>query len=338
MAMVTLYQRSNGIWYVSFIKNGKRYQRSTKAATKKKALQFLATVDFDHSTNRSVGLQSFIQDFLGWSAVNKAAKSLENDRRALTWLLKLIGNKRLDKITIADIERFKSARLQVASPTTVNIDLRTCKAAFYVAVKWELLKVNVFSKVPQMRVATQARVYLIEDEVAMLLSGIAENWFRDLVMFALNTGMRRGEIVNLRWVDVDMDRRVIRIVNQETFTVKGGKGRVIPMNDTVYGILCNRLSISSHVFTNQAGGKLYDNYIQHRFKKYIRRLGLNPNLHFHHLRHTFATSLVKQGVPIYEVQHLLGHANVTTTQIYSHMSVEDLRSAVGVLDKLASAG
>ena len=336
--MVTLYQRTNGIWYVSFIKNGKRYQRSTKAATKKKALQFLATVDFDQNTIRSVGLQSFIQDFLGWSAVNKAAKSLENDRRALTWLLKLIGNKRLDKITIADIERFKSARLQVASPTTVNIDLRTCKAAFYVAIRWELLNANPFSKVPQCRIPQHDPVHLTNSETAVLLDGIQEEWFHDLVIFTLNTGMRRGEIINLRWVDVDLEHRLIRIVNQEHFTVKGGRGRTIPMNDTVYTILQNRLSIGSYVFTNQAGGKLYDNYIQHRFKKYIRRLGLNPNLHFHHLRHTFATSLVKQGVPIYEVQHLLGHANVTTTQIYSHMSVEDLRSAVGVLDKLASAG
>jgi len=179
---------------------------------------------------------------------------------------------------------------------------------------------------------------LTNSETAVLLDGIQEEWFHDLVIFTLNTGMRRGEIINLRWVDVDLEHRLIRIVNQEHFTVKGGRGRTIPMNDTVYTILQNRLSIGSYVFTNQAGGKLYDNYIQHRFKKYIRRLGLNPNLHFHHLRHTFATSLVKQGVPIYEVQHLLGHANVTTTQIYSHMSVEDLRSAVGVLDKLASAG
>jgi len=137
---------------------------------------------------------------------------------------------------------------------------------------------------------------------------------------------------------VDMDRRVIRIVNQETFTVKGGRGRTIPMNDTVYGILCDRLSIGSYVFTNQSGEKLYDNYVQHRYKLYIRRLGLKNNLHFHHLRHTFATSLVKRGVPIYEVQQLLGHVNVATTQIYSHMSVEDLRSAVCALDKLASAG
>jgi len=333
--MIKLYQRNNGIWYVSFHKDGKRIQKSTKTTSKQKAYQFASSINQDEYGIRPKRLQSFITDFHAWSKVNKAAKSVANDIRALSWLLQSVGDKHLDKITVADIERFKGDRLKKASFTTVNIDLRTCKAAFFVALKWGLLKTNPFTKVSQLRQPRLDPIHLTEVDKSILLNGIHEDWFHDLVLFALNTGMRRGEIINLRWVDVDMDKRMIHVTNQEHFTVKGGKGRVIPMNETTYRILQNRMSSGCYVFTNQNGSRLYANYIQHRFKKYVRRLGLDSKLHFHHLRHTFASSLVRQGVPIYEIQHLLGHASVITTQVYAHVGVEELRHAVCRLDKSA---
>ncbi|MBN2356710.1 tyrosine-type recombinase/integrase [candidate division KSB1 bacterium] len=156
----------------------------------------------------------------------------------------------LDKITIADIERFKVHRLQVVCPTTVNIDLRTCRATFYVAKQWGLLTNNPLTNVQQLKIARLDPVCLTGTDQITLLEGICEAWLCELALFALNTGMRRGEVINLRWVDVDMDQRMIRVPDQEHFTIKDDKGRVIPMNDPVYGILHNRFSIGGYFFTN----------------------------------------------------------------------------------------
>ncbi|MBN1186107.1 MAG: tyrosine-type recombinase/integrase, partial [Bacteroidales bacterium] len=116
--------------------------------------------------------------------------------------------------------------------------------------------------------------------------------------------------------------------------VKGGIGRTIPMNATVYDLLSSKLPTCEYVLTNANGKKLYPNYMRERFKQYVLKAGLNPKLHFHHLRHTFATLLVQDGTPIYELKELLGHKDVKTTQIYSHMEVDTLRGAVARLDRM----
>lgn len=86
-------------------------------------------------------------------------------------------------------------------------------------------------------------------------------------------------------------------------------------------------SLSDHVFTLK-GRRISEDWLTHRFKSYIRKAGLNPRLHFHSLRHTFATWLVQEGVSIYEVQKLLGHSSISVTQVYSHLPASELHGAV----------
>ena len=106
--MVSLYKRKNGYWYVSYYINSVRVQRTTNAKTKKEAVTFLAKLKELDKLSKSVYLSYFIQEFIEYSKVNKSPKTVVNDLRALTWLLKIIGNKKLNQITIADIERFKA--------------------------------------------------------------------------------------------------------------------------------------------------------------------------------------------------------------------------------------
>ncbi|MBN2589214.1 MAG: tyrosine-type recombinase/integrase [Sedimentisphaerales bacterium] len=115
---------------------------------------------------------------------------------------------------------------------------------------------------------------------------------------------------------------------------KGGEGRTIPINDTVYNMLVNKERLCESVLTGASGRQTYADYLIGRFKQYILKAGLNPKLHFHYLRHTFATLLVQDGTPIYELKELLGHKDVKTTQIYSHMEVDTLRGAVARLDRM----
>ncbi|HOX87438.1 MAG TPA: site-specific integrase [bacterium] len=335
MRNVNLYQRANGIWYFSFYRNGKRCQRSTQTTSRKQALHYLAQLNLKRVTNGRIYLQEFIRQFAEYSQMQKASKSTENDLRALNWLLQIVGNKRLDLIGVPEIEYFKQKRLERVSRTTINIDLRTCKAAFMIARTWGYISDNPFQHVQQLRLPEKQRLYLTEEEIALLLQAIREEWLRDAVVFALNTGMRRGELIHCKWKHVDLEQRLIHVVNQDNFTVKGGKSRVIPMNETVADLLSSRMPVCEYVLTSVHGRQLYPRYLRERFKDYVRELRLNPALHFHHLRHTFATRLVQRGVPIYEVKTLLGHSSVNTTQIYIQMDLQKLAGAVRRLDSQA---
>jgi integrase len=157
-----------------------------------------------------------------------------------------------------------------------------------------------------------------------------------LVVFAVMTGMRRGELLNLTWKDVDFERRLLTIHSGEGFRTKGGKRRSVPMSQAVYQLLLTRAQRSIGLPTCLASryvfalnGKRIDGvYVCHKFKRYVREAGLNERLHFHSLRHTFATWLVQEGVSIYEVQKLLGHSNISVTQVYSHLAASELHGAV----------
>lgn len=331
---MNLWKRSTGVWYILYYQDGIRHQHSTKTKNHRKALVYLSNFEKHINKPTNITLSAFIERLLKYSQVNKSAKSAENGKRALNWFFNINGNKALTAITVGDVEYFKAIRLKTVSKTTVNIDLRTCRAAMNVAVKWGYLEANPFTHAPQRRLPEKERAYLTSGEIKQLLQAINQSWLYNIVVFALNTGMRRGEIINLLWTDVDVNKRIIDIRNNDYFHVKGGKNRKIPINETVSQLLPELHQNSKYVFPNQSKDRICPRYLTRRFKLMILRAGLNSEIHFHHLRHTFATMMIQRGVPIYEVQQLLGHSRVTTTQIYSHLGVDDLRASVEVVSKL----
>ena len=162
-----------------------------------------------------------------------------------------------------------------------------------------------------------------------MISNIKEEWFKDIVFTAAMTGMRRGEILHLRWNDIDLKNRIILIQSHGKLRTKCGKKRIIPMNNNVHSLFT---SLAEHkkgefVFTLD-GERIDERMVTMKFKRLIKKLELNSKLHFHSLRHTFASWLVQDGASIYEVQKLLGHSNINVTQIYSHLAAESLHKTV----------
>jgi site-specific recombinase XerD len=121
------------------------------------------------------------------------------------------------------------------------------------------------------------------------------------------------------------------IQNKEAFQTKSKRNRVVPLNETLLPVLMQRqkdaVSETGYVF-HKKGMKLKENFVSKTFKRYVRLSGLNPALHFHSLRHSFATWLIQDGVSIYAIKELLGHADVKTTQVYSHLAGSDLHREV----------
>lgn len=219
---------------------------------------------------------------------------------------------------------------EAVSPVTVNVELRALRSILNVALRWKLIDADPFAGVQLMKVPDVPPVFLTKEDFQKLGNVVKDTWLREVIVFAVLTGMRRGEIVNLMWQDVDLSRRVIFIQSSPTFRTKHGKRRTIPMGDAVCCLLMTKFNSnlpSEYVFTFD-GRKIAESWISHRFKHFVRKADLPAGLHFHSLRHTFASWLVQNGASLFEVQKLLGHASSDMTQIYSHLLPERMHQTV----------
>jgi len=198
------------------------------------------------------------------------------------------------------------------------------------ATEWNLLVDNPFTGVKLLEVPETVERILKEDEENKLIAAcdkVRAPHLRPIVLVVLNTGMRKGEILSLGWSQVDLENRLISIINAKT---KSGK-RKIPTNETVFNLLSNLPRKSSLVFPShrKEGARFRDP--KKAFAKAVRIAGI-PHIRFHDLRHTFATRLVRGGVDLITIQHLLGHANIAMTARYAHSLADDKIAAVRRLD------
>lgn len=151
-------------------------------------------------------------------------------------------------------------------------------------------------------------------------------------MIALHTGMRLGEILNLRRRDLDFGSGLILVPDS-----KNGEPRHIPMDSTVTSLLAEypRHPCSELIFANKAGGKL--SAIRNSFRDACGRANLS-DLHVHDLRHSYASAWVMSGGDLYALQKLLGHKSIVMTQRYAHLSPEFKRAAVNRMDNIWRVG
>ncbi len=328
--MPSLFQRSNGVFYIAYSVDGKRRWKSTGKRQRNLAINVL--LKFDKLTAqpaKRVLLSEFAEDFLASATTNFSSGTIGIYRQTLASFVSIIGDLHLSAVTPKHIDIYKTERLKTLSPVTMNIELRTLRAAFYTAVRWKHLAENPFKNVPLIRIPEQQPTYLTKAEFRQLLSVISEQWFKDLITVAVYTGLRRAELLNMLWKDVDFQRNLIYIQSSADFKTKHGKRRSVPMNQDVVTILMKRFSNAAgeFVFSNR-GKRIQETSLTHKFKASILKAELNEELHFHSLRHTFATWLVQEGVSIYEVQKLLGHSSVKITEVYSHLASGELHESV----------
>jgi integrase len=175
--------------------------------------------------------------------------------------------------------------------------------------------------------------YFTKDDFKALLASVEDNDSKDLYICAVSTGMRQGELSALEWTSVDFVRKAIFVQNTETFTTKTKRNRVVPMSEQLSKVLAVRKeSATGALVFHKNGRRLTKDVMSKGFKAYVRKAELSEKLHFHSLRHTFATWLVQEGVSIYEVQKLLGHSSIGMTQKYAHLAGGELHSAVNKLE------
>ena len=164
--------------------------------------------------------------------------------------------------------------------------------------------------------------FLSKDEFKRLLSASAPH-LRPLIGMAVETGMRLEELLSLKWEQVDLDRREVRLT-----VTKSSKPRVIPLSDravaTVAASPC--IAASPYVFSNPQTGRRYRN-LRHSFRKACSRAGIS-DFRWHDLRHTFASWHVQSGTDLYRLSRILGHSTLQMSARYAHLATEHLHQAV----------
>lgn len=265
---------------------------------------------------------------LAWCEQNRPRTY--RDRKHLVRMLKrYVPDMPVDSVSQIAIERFKRERgVEGVRPATINRAVAMFKHFIGRAVTEGWVSDETARSVRSVAMLKEppGRVrYLSDDEARRLLEGLRPD-VRDIVVVAMFTGMRRGEILGLRKSAVDFDAKLIALTETKT-----NKARYIPIHECLVEILqraCDR-SPSEYVFATKAGRPL-THRVAALFRMTVRRLGIK-NLRFHDLRHDFATKLRRRGAGLDLIATLLGHTTLAMTQRYAHLGREDLMTAVGAL-------
>jgi integrase len=200
---------------------------------------------------------------------------------------------------------------------------------FTKAVEWEMVEEEVLKRVRKVKLLpddSKRLRYLSKEECQELINA-CEPHLRPIVITALNTGMRKSEILNLKWDNVDLKHGFILLDR-----TKNNERREIPINDTLRSTLQSiprRLDVP-YVFFDPVTGKPYQS-VKRSFATALRRAKIH-DFRFHDLRHTFASHLVMAGVDLTTVKELLGHKKLTMTLRYSHLVPSHKVKAVDILD------
>ncbi|MBF0466713.1 MAG: site-specific integrase [Nitrospirae bacterium] len=209
-------------------------------------------------------------------------------------------------------------------------ELELLRAALNIALReWEWIETNPFWKIKIDQPKGHKERWLTNQEEERLLS-VSPQWLSEFIVFALNTGMRREELLSLTWTRVDLQRMVVILIE-----TKNGENRTVPLNQLAFEVLQRKSiirNISDYVFPSQNGKKIIARNLLRAF--YVARTKANlQDVRIHDLRHTFASRLVQAGVDLYVVKELLGHKSFKMTSRYAHHNSESLRHGVDVLQK-----
>lgn len=351
-----LFKRGR-VWWMCFTINGEQIQRSTKARDKKLAEKIEAKVATQIAEGKwfekPIGADKTLSDLLDryineYSVPNKAPNTVKGDKSMVKDMKEFFGDKLLKNVTPSLISDYKAkCREEGLSAASINHRRTLLHRAFKLAVReWEWSQTNPVEKVSRDKVRNERDRWLTREEENRLIENcvlhptLKENktepryWLQEVVVFALNTGMRQDEILSLEWPNVDLFRKTVTVMRS-----KNGEKRTIPLNQKTFELLKEKAKVrhirSSYVFTSETGTKILRRNLLRAFYNVLERAKIE-DFRFHDLRHTFATRLAQAGVDIYKIAKLLGHKDIKMTQRYSHHYPESLRDGVEVLDKFTT--
>jgi integrase len=324
---VSLFKRGGVFWSYVWV-DGVRHAKSTQTANRRKA------EDIDNQHKDELRLKNTIcpdlapdmrfaelaARFLGTGS----SKAWHTER--LKVLLPYFGDFAIGKITKGAIRRYREERhsKKRLTETTVNRDVQCLRHLLYWAVDEGLLLANPIARIRLERERRTKKPVLSLAEEKLLLPAASPH-LREIATIALDTGMRRGEILHQIWEDVDFDRGLLTVTHSKT---PEGEAREIPLTQRVLTLLTEKRKESGLIFTFE-GKAIFS--LKTGWKAAIRRAGIRY-IRFHYLRHTFNTRLMELGVTREVRMALLGHTFGDTHESYEHVELPLKRQAIKKLD------
>lgn len=347
---MSVLKRKDGGWRIDIVirrgKNTVRIKRAAKGARNKgEAMEMERKLRRELETRSDPSAKApmfaeFADDFLETyaRANNKpsefASKKAILNQHLVPWFSEL----RLDELGDEDIEAYKAAKIELGlAAKTVNNHLAVLGKMGNTAVAWK--RTGFFPKVKLLKLPPQEFDFLTFDEAVALVKH-AGAW-AEMIIIALNTGLRMGELLGLRGKDVFPDKIMVRqsIVMGEVTSPKSHKAREIPTNLRARAALAETGAAErdpgAPVFRGRVGAKLTRGQAKRPLWSACKRAGLR-RIGWHVLRHTFASHLAMLGVPIMTIKELLGHSDVRMTMRYAHLSPVAKVEAVQKLDAVAN--
>lgn len=337
-----LSKHTNGRWYIFYTNSkGKKNSKSTGTTHKKEALRFLSKfrVQYIEKQNQAfvpIALKTYFFNYLRTMEPYYTDKTMESYKNSFKFIRNYFGDIMLSDLTITKIEVYLSDRIRKTSIFAARKDLLTLSSALNRAVRDNYLLVSPCKGIKRIKLPERQPLFYTKEDFGKLIAAIDDEDVKDLTIFTVNTGLRLMEVLTLEWSKINFNERMFLLDNQ-TYLTKGKRVRTIPLNTAAFNVIIKRFEKraprQNFIFTYK-GEPIRAKWFSVFFKKFVRRAGVHPKLNFHSLRHSFASWLVQQGVSIYIISKLLGHADISTTMIYSHLRQEDLRNAVDNLPEI----
>ena len=338
-----------GRYFVDYRVNGQRFRRAT-GKSKKVAELTLKDIEVKIERNdngfieKDVELNKLFQEFLAYGITHHSPRTqnryraiLDNFKEFLKKFLFIKKASQLDSKLFEDYQTFR--KVKGAANKTVNIELICLKAMLNLAIKWNYLWINPAKNVASLKEEqNKAPRFLSKEECKTLLEN-SDDFFYPIIYTFLHTGMRKSELEFLTWGDVDFERKKIKIRYKDDWSPKTSE-REIPISNGLFDLLkkqkeAHHVRSCPYVF-HLKGDRIEANYLRKKYLPLTKKCGFPDVTKIHTLRHTFASHLVMSGVDLPTVKKLMGHADIETTMIYSHLADEHVDKAVDKLDFLDS--
>ncbi len=280
-----------------------------------------------------------VEDFLGFLATEKGASehTVKNYGIDLREFGKFIAEKDFKDLTYLDIRSFLAfLKTRDYSKSSISRKLACLRSFFKYLVRENILTQNPAAGIATPKKEKKLPSFMNPDEITKLLEAPSRNNWEEkrdkaILEMLYSSGLRVSELAGLNHDDLDFFQGLVRVRG------KGKKERIVPVGQTALNVLRAYLdmkapreaanAIKKPLFISRIGSRLTDRSVRRMILKYVKRTGLGKEISPHTFRHSFATHMLDRGADLRSVQELLGHANLSTTQIYTHVTTQRLKDA-----------
>lgn len=338
--------KRGGSWWVDIGFNHRRYRKRCPSNTLQGAKEYEVLLRSRLARGESLTEPEIEKNYtfkeiaLQWLEIdvknNNKPSEYRNRKCVLNHtLIPYFGSKKINGISTQDIENFKSDLLLKRAITRKSVNnylsiLRTClKSALDKDVIVSLPKIRLL-KVPPY----EKYDFLTETERELLLKVSVGKW-RDMILLAVRTGLRFGELIALKWEDIDFKVNTLTVRRNIVHSIEGSpknnRTRTVPLTQSVIEMLNQKAKDNEYIFHNDEGKPLHYTYCRKKLHRFCKLAGIRT-INWHTLRHTFASHLAAKGVSVFAIKELLGHSDIKMTMRYAHPDLPQLQNAIDALE------